>query len=278
MNKRIKIITGGAILAVTAIIAGTVSVVAIQSRSKTPAVTDNYTVEDKAAVQQMYYETDDGEKIALEYYKSLDTEDGGSLKYYLDKDNNQYAYDETGELISYIPDQSTSNNTTVVSYSLNSAPQTEADIQQLARQYVKEIYGETYYDKLTLTETIYSESMENYDVYFDVVYKDKFVTESCIATLNADGSLSDVSTMGKGQFDEFDPVVLNEIKITDLEQYVGQWLEKQYGESISDYQLREHIYVIKTEEGYGLSIPVGVTLEQGEDAYEEAVSIPYSLT
>jgi len=261
-------------LAVMAVITlSVIGVSALQKRNQKPYISDSYTVETEVNGAQ-YYIDDSGKKTALTYHKSLETADGSMLRFYLDQNNNQYGYDEGGELIAFEPNQNIVNKSLFVA----EGKKTDSEIEALALKYIQQIYGKNYAEKLTLSKTIYAKDVNNYDVYFDVMYYDRFVTESCIATLSADGALMDVCAFAKGRMDRLDIGALKKVDADLLRQRAEEELKKLYGKQLASFQIGENISVINDKNNYILSVTTEVDIGEGEDIYGQRINGIFDLS
>lgn len=236
-----------------------------------------YSVSQNIPAQKNYTKAD-GEIVGLDYVKSLEQEGGTHIHYYNDTQGNVYIFDDEGELVSYRPNNDavdSGSDSQVSTYTLGSDKiLTEDDIAQLARQYCEEIYGEKYFSKFSLEQVIYSEDVDNYDVYFNVVYKEIFIAEGCIATLNADGSLHDVYISSKGDFDNFDPAVLEGVKEVNMLAYAGERLQEDYAGKNIEYEIVGYYVHLKDDGNYDISIAVSIE-QMFEDGTSDADYVQY---
>ena len=244
---------------------------ALRKRDKTPFVSDNYTME-TLSNEVHYYVDDTGNKTALTYYKSQEISNGSMLRFYVDSNNHQYGYDESGELIAFEPAKHGTDKTFA-----REGKKTDKEINTLAIEYIKQIYGKAYAKKLSHSDTVYSEGINTFDVYFEIVCFDTFVTESCVITMQADGSLLDVCTFAKNRTAKLDLAKLEQLEADTLKNVTEKQLQAKYETKLTNYLIGDKINVVANKDEYWLSVPTEITLGKGETTYSQRIDANFDL-
>ncbi len=261
MKSKKKLILGISMLAIvltTAIIAA----VAIHGLSQQPPTDDNLYFIDDQVVPSRIYTDGDGNKIALKYVHSCEQLDGGKIHYYIDSDSNEYSYNDASEFISLTPNTAKTKEKTQQTYTLNdSTSSPEDEMIKLASEYARQAYGEEYFSRFQFDEIVYREDVSEYNICFHVCYQEFIEGEICSIILKKDGSLVKTYVWSKGEFEEFDPHMLNGISKSALTEFAQQQLQKEYADTLSQHEIRG-FYLSKDENGkYRISIPISLTFK-----------------
>lgn len=294
----------------TLALAGVAVGIGIRQKGEGTTTSDFY-YKDGDIAAQMLYEAPDGRTSILTYKESRETASGKPLHYYEDDEGGRYSFDENGELIGYQAGEKQSgktetaqpeNNVSVTEPSQEQEAQTnqaatsqkaqatdlrntedapttpeEKVLVDRARQFAIGIYGEDYFSRFTYSKIHIDTALKNSDVYFYIRYKDRFITECCIATLFDDKSIGtdDASIFGKGIDDDFDPTLLEDIEIAELEQFALGQLKEDYP-SYESYEIEEDITVVRNDNG-GFDLSIAVQVHRKGSLSSDRVKYLYPL-
>lgn len=261
MKSKKRLILGISMLAVVLTVA-IIASVAIHSLSRQPPANDQLYFIDDQVIPSRIYTDGDGNEIALKYVHSCEQVDGGKIHYYIDSDLNEYSYNDANEFISLTPNMVKSEEKTQPTYTLtDSVSSPEDEMIRLAAEYARQAYGEEYFSRFQFDKIVYREDVSEYNIYFHVCYQDFIEGEICTIILSQDGSLVKTHVWSKGENEDFDPDMLNEISKSALSEFAQQQLQKEYADTLSEHEIRG-FYLSKDESGqYRISIPISLTFK-----------------
>lgn len=269
MKKKILLITS---IVLVLLISTTSIAICIAVKQYNESVDSPYYYDETVVMQKMHT-TPDGTKKVLIYKQSMERIGGTPLHIYVDKYENEYQFDQSGELIgqtqseeglssmsaSQIPsnNESAEKNNTVSNQTITDIPGLATDaettaeeqrIVEIARQYAIDTYGEDYFAKFSYSKMIKQPAMKIHYVYFHIRYNERFITESCSVTL-LDEKPHRINTFSKGEDVGFDPQLLQNVDITTLEEFVKQKVDNEFGDECSSYEIEENITISKKDAG-----------------------------
>ena len=246
---------------------------------------------DPSAPATRTYTNAQGQALQLTYQRSLTAASGKPLHYYKDAAGNEYSFSAEGEFIGYTPNQNAAANTDGIhaqpatpdtkventadegktdtppaapqeSKLLNTKDAAADDKEQAlidtARQSAAQMYGEAYFARFTYQKMVKNEALGRTDIFFYIRYRDRFITECCIATMNGT-QVEDVMISGKGTDDGFDPALIESIEIKTLEAFTEGKIKEAYPDGYHSYEIEEDITISKNDNGkYELIIAADV--------------------
>ena len=162
---------------------------------------------------------------------------------------------------------------------ITNAPATpeEQAIIDKARAYAEKTYGKEYFSKFSYTRMLTNEAIKTNDVFFYIRYKERIVTECCIVTLYQDKTLGSDNAIisGKGTDAAFDPNLLNNVEIEELEQFAAQKVKEKYGDNYVSHTTEEDIAVVRNDNGgFDLCVVAKVTLGPNTSKIREKTYYP----
>lgn len=152
----------------------------------------------------------------------------------------------------------------------------EQAVIDAAYRYAAEVYGEKYISKFTYSKMLINEAIKTADVFFYIRYKDRIFTECCMVTLREGKSNSnDARISGKGVDADFDPTLLNNVEIKELEQFALQKVKKKYGESYHSCEIENDISVNRNDSGsFDLCVIAAIQSQPGHEPIREKYYYP----
>ena len=243
---------------------------ASEAQEHEDVITGAYTVEDIKDVDKTYFVNSAGKKLALAYYKSMETIDGNNVRIYRDNDHNEYTYNHNNEFVRFATSEkmrSTKNETLSVE-----------ELTKIARAHLEEYYGKEYMAPMKFKECVGYEEGTGADtcsITFAVEYQKGIYGESCMVRICKNGSIASSTTFGKGSLKDFNADLLNNISQKQIDAAAKKETEK-YGDSVDNYKI-DTLNVSKTDAGkYELTVVVDVVVKRDGDLYSntEHTTIP----
>lgn len=264
MKHKKIIIASVTVLAVIAI-AITATAIVEHTKSKDIGNPDVY-FEDATVATEKNYTTATGESIGLTYYRSLERSDGSLIHYYRDLDENEYCFDENGNLNSYSgkSEAVAQNEGAVLQTAENDVQATDGELTdeekmiRSARQYAAQTYGEEYVSKFQYRETTHVTDTGVSRVFFEIRYKEMFVADGLMVAFDSNGTATKVNVYSQGIDAGFDESLLDNVEVEDIMAYLDAKVETSYPGAT--YELESKFYIELNEENeYVISAPIKVT-------------------
>lgn len=162
-------------------------------------------------------------------------------------------------------------------------PMTKETVISRAKAYAQQAYGADYI--ATLNHMVYLDNSIGYDVMFVRTYREIFELDWCSVEIKKNGTLSSVSAVRKGDYDDFDFGLLDTIEETEIRAFINTALTQRFGKQLVSWDWDGTCSVCKKNEKFYMSIAVGAqtkaeddlhAIGRGEVLYYELGGVPMS--